>query len=303
MLTIIIAPESAPQIFRPPPLTPPTPTAPRLDWIDELLLERLRDAGTCKTWSLLNSLTDEQGPRDRVDGRMQRLRFLDRLKRLRALGLMFSFGRNNLSDTKPSKRRSTVRRRRPTVAKSASLTAVSAPTKSWVQEARRHDNQGQSQMDKETSAPNPPEPDVEQTESAEEAQRISEAASALAHLPRNQPRKMTGWLHGQHCWRGRLLVLRDGEVAPLNWSSRGRVLLLNYKNMEVPDFLRWGAIREDDVRFHKSPEAVLLGSRKAGVKEQPSIRKQAAARANGCAPCRDGRKRGRPPKSFQARPK
>jgi len=296
-----IAPESAPQIFRPPPLTPPAPAAPRLDWIDELLLERLRAAGTCKTWSLLNSVVDEQGSRGRVDGRMQRLRLLGRLKRLRALGLIFSFGRNNVSDAKPSKRRSTVRRRRPTVAKSASFTAVSAPTKSWVQEARRHDNQAQSQMDKAAPAPNPPEVDVKKTESAVEAQRISEAASALARLPRNQPRKMTGWLHGRHCWRGRMLVLRNGEVAPLNWSSRGRVLLLNYKNLDVPDFLRWGALREDDVRIYKCPSAVVLGTQKAGVKERPSKAKQDAARRNGCLPPRAGsRPRGRPRRSPPA---
>lgn len=275
---------------------------PKLDWIDKLLLERLRDAGTCKTWSLLNSIVDEQNPRDRTDGRLQRLRLLDRVKRLRALGLIFSVGRNNISDTKPSKRRSTIRRRRPTVANTASILAVSAPAKSSAHEAQRQGQQAQDQLNKGVSSPNSSAIDVAKTKSAEEAQRISQAASALARLPRNQNRRYTGWLRGKHCWRGRLLVLPNGEIAPLLWCSRGKVVLSGYrydplvdKHTEFLNYLRWVARREADVRLHKSPQAVLLGSRKSGIKEHPSLRKQEAARANGSMPTRRGR-RGRPKK-------
>jgi hypothetical protein len=133
---------------------------------------------------------------------------------------------------------------------------------------------------------------------------VSEAARQLARLPRNQPRKMTGWLHGQHCWRGRLLALPNGEVAPLLWCSRGRVVLSGYRDdplvdehTEFVNHLRWVARREHDVQLHKLPQAALLGSRKAGIKERPSLRKQEAARANGRLPPRPGRSRGRPSKS------
>ena len=141
------------------------------------------------------------------------------------------------------------------------------------------------------------------TESVQDTAQITQAAKTLARLPRRQKRKLTGWLHGQRCWRGRLLLLPDGEVAPLLWCNRGRVLLRNYRGMEVPDFLNWGGRREHDVRLHKSPEAVLLGSLKRGVRERRSELKASTARANGCSPCRNGKKRGRPPKSLQPRPK
>jgi hypothetical protein len=162
-------------------------------------------------------------------------------------------------------------------------------------------------MVSEPSIPCPPTIQIEKTVSGNVPERISEAARRLAKLPRNQPRKLTGWLHGQQCWRGRLLALPDGEVAPLYWCCRGRVLLAGYRddplvdeNTEFIKHLLWAVRREKDVRLYKRPEAVLLGSGKAGVKERPSLRKQEAARANGRQPPKAGsRSRGRPRTSSE----
>jgi hypothetical protein len=49
------------------------------------------------------------------------------------------------------------------------------------------------------------------------------------------------------------------------------------------------------IRRFKNPAAVLLGSRKRGIKERPSVTKASAARHNGNLPVRPGsRPRGRP---------
>jgi len=298
----IVAPPEAPQIFKPAPL-PPKPS--RLDWQDELLLERLHEAESCPIWSLLNLVADAQSPRDRTSGQLLRLQLWDRLKRLRRLGLAFTEGRNRVSSSKPAPaaQRPAVRGRRRTVRGLRAFRAVSADTGSGSQQAPCATHQVQRQMVSEPSIPCPPTIQIEKTVSGNVPERISEAARRLAKLPRNQPRKLTGWLHGQQCWRGRLLALPDGEVAPLYWCCRGRVLLAGYRddplvdeNTEFIKHLLWAVRREKDVRLYKRPEAVLLGSGKAGVKERPSLRKQEAARRNGAKPARRG-PRGRP-KAF-----
>ncbi len=291
---IIIAPPAPSQIAA--PKVPSSLAPPRLDWLDEQLLEHLRSAGTCKTWTLLNAVVNDQCPRDRADGRRQRLCLLERLRCLRKLGLVFPTGRNGVSATKPdpTQRQPAMRRRRRTVARSASVRAGSGATASKPSTPEFRALQAWVQVIAANRRTPPPPPAPAKTKSVPDPAQVAQAARSLARLPRNQPRRLTGWLHGEHCWRGRLLVLADGEIAPLLWCSRGRVLLRNHREMEWPDFLRWGGRREPDVRFHKCPEAVLLGSLKAGVKERPSRRKQEAARRNGLCPCRPGKARGRP---------
>jgi hypothetical protein len=125
---------------------------------------------------------------------------------------------------------------------------------------------------------------------------ISQAAHTLAAMPRRIKRKWTGWLHGEHCWRGRRIVLPNGEVAPLLWCSRGRVLLQNSRDLPFRDWLAWAARREHEVRVYKHPSAIALGQRKKGLRECPSEQKSEAARRNGRQPVRKGsRPRGRPP--------
>jgi hypothetical protein len=266
-------------------------------------VQRLRDAGTCPVWSLLNVVADEQVPHDRTAGRLLRLQLWDRLKRLRKLGLVFFIGRNRISATKAdsARRRPGTRRRRRTVASSRSILAVSgASSPTWFPLGCR-DLAVENQAVGGTPQPNVLANEPDESKTAPDPAHVTQAAKFLACLPRKQPRKLTGWLAGEHCWKGRLLILADGEVAPLLWCSRGKVLLRNYRDMEFPDYLLWGGKREHDVRFHKCPAAVLLGQQKRGVRERRSERKAEVVRRNGRQPPRPGsRPRGRPRRAADA---
>src|SRR5437773_11684056 len=85
VITTFVAPESAPQVLRP---TTSPPKSPRLDWIDQLLLDRLADAGSCPTWTLLNAVEVGHPADDRTRRRLVRLQLWDRLQRLRRWGLV-----------------------------------------------------------------------------------------------------------------------------------------------------------------------------------------------------------------------
>ena len=126
-------------------------------------------------------------------------------------------------------------------------------------------------------------------------QAISEAGRTLGKLPRRAKKHWTGWIGTRRCWRGRLVVLPEGGVAPVMWTSRGRVLLKNVHDLPFTDWAVWGARREKQLQIYRNPAAVILGQRKRGVRERRSDAKAEAARANGRLPPRPGRKpRGRP---------
>jgi hypothetical protein len=122
----------------------------------------------------------------------------------------------------------------------------------------------------------------------------SEAGRSLAGLRSQQPRKWIGWLHGEHCWRGRLVVLPGGEIAPLMWCRRGKLLLMIEDDLQFQSWVVWAAWREEEVQLFKHPAAVALGKMKRHVRERPSARKAQSARRNGRQPPRPGCKRGRP---------
>jgi hypothetical protein len=69
LITEIVAPFGAQQICPPPP---PPPPAPRLDSVDQRIVDAVRDVGPVKTWSLLNWLAEDEGARSRADGREAR---------------------------------------------------------------------------------------------------------------------------------------------------------------------------------------------------------------------------------------
>ncbi len=90
------------------------------------------------------------------------------------------------------------------------------------------------------------------------------------------------------------MVLPGGEVAPVVWCCRGRVLIQNIHDLPVIEWLNWGALLEDEVRPFKHPAAIALGRSKRGVREKKSEAKALAARENGS---RGGRRRGPTAKS------
>ena len=302
MITFIIAPVDRPQIAAP---KPPATVPPRLDWLDERLLEHLRDAGTCPTWTLLDIVADEASPRDRTAGRLLRLELFGRLKRLRALGLAFSFGRNWISATKPAPEtwRPAVKRRRRSVKRVRSNPAVSVGKVSVPQEAGYEAQKVHFQMDRvpPTSSPRPV--DAEQTESGNDSQRVSEAARQLSTLSRQAVRRLSGWISDEvRSFRNMQVALPGGRRVFVFGVLRGRLVFTSVPDGHVGDTggvgTSWGVVRADQVQIVKNEHAVILGKRKSGVKEKFSPRKAEVARRNCYLPPRPGsRPRGRPRRS------
>ena len=292
--SIIITPPDAPQIFKPMPV-PPKP--PRLDWQDELLLQRLREAGSCPVWSLCNAVADEEGTRDRTAGRLLRLELLGRLQRLRRLGLAFPVGRNWISASKPDPAARRPRRR--TVRGLRSIRAVSVRTGTGPPGAPSATHEVHRQMVSEPSAPCRPTIGVEKTESGEEPERIGEAARQLARLPRRPKRIWSGWLNDRvRTYRNMPIELLCGDRVYAFGARRGKVVYVREPNMCAGDpdeaGRSWGVVPAGAVEVVRNPHAVLLGRLKAGTSERPSALKAAAARANGRLLPRPGRRRGRP---------
>jgi hypothetical protein len=291
----VIGPEYTP----PKPPQPPPPAQPWLRQCDHQLLEHLRNAA-CPVWSLLNIVADAQGPRDRMAGRLLRLELLSRLKRLRRLGLAFPVGRNWISASKPdpAARRPAVRRRRRTVRELSSIRAVSADTGSGPQQTGKQPHPVRHELVKRRPAPCPPKIETEKTESGNAPERISEAARQLAKLPRNQPRKLTGWIGDRRGFLDLPVLLPNGRQAWVFGAQRNKVVVTYDKGRLLGTLTpqqRWGVLPASKVQIVKNEHAVILGKRKAGTKEVFSLRKQEAARANGRQPPGPGRQpRGRP---------
>ncbi len=298
LVQTIIAPAAAPQI--PAAQPPPAPASPRLDRVDLELLNAIGENGRygIPLWAVINWIADEHSPGSRDATRAFRLELWQRLKRLLHAGLVFRFGRKNVTLVKlpPIARRRARRARRPSVRQAASLN-----TGSTISPATGHETevpQKPIHFEAVRTKPQMPNPvrQVQKTESAATPIQVSDAARKLASLPRQQQKRFTGWLNRQHCWRGRLVVIPSGEAVPLIWCQRGRVLV-QYPDdsLEFLEYLRRAVLREKQVRFFRHPAAVLLGSRKKGVRETPSERKRLACRQNGCRACQNGKRRGRPP--------
>jgi hypothetical protein len=90
--------------------------------------------------------------------------------------------------------------------------------------------------------------------------------------------------------------LPNGEIAPVYWCSRNRVLL-QPNGRDHASYVMWAARNANEVQLFKNREAEMLGRLKRGIKERPSAAKAAAARMNGVRPCAPGKHRGRPRKS------
>jgi hypothetical protein len=133
---------------------------------------------------------------------------------------------------------------------------------------------------------------------------ISQAALALAHLPR-KAKKWSGWLNAKvRVYRNQRVALRSGEQdSALNTAYvfgvlGGRLVFTREPNGPAgdPDVVgkSWGVIRCGNVLIPKSPAAIVLGGLKRGRKEKFSTIKQFTCRENGSKPCSPGKRRGRP---------
>lgn len=126
---------------------------------------------------------------------------------------------------------------------------------------------------------------------------VHRAAVTLARRERGTRKKWTGFLSGERFWRGRRVVMPNGEDGAVYFVNRGRVLVVTDEICPVSGRSVF-AFKAQHLRPFKLPEAVLLGSRKAGRRERPSEMKVAACRLNARVPPRPGsRPRGRPSKS------
>lgn len=125
--------------------------------------------------------------------------------------------------------------------------------------------------------------------------KMSAAASALRSLPRKPVRMWTGWINGEHCWRGRLVILPDGNLGKVYGALRQKVIVRIDDSVSADGFVD-RVFDAQQLRIFKNPAAVELGWAKTGVTERKSELKARTSRANGAAPVRPGsRPRGRPP--------
>ena len=291
VISTIIAPPSAPQIL---PYTPAPPRSPILTGIDKRIIEAVRVHGVAKLWPLLDDLARQEGVTGRENRRNRRRELYTEVHQLIRAGALIGTGRNCIAlpgqpQPAPARRRPPVASRRPRRTGSATQLTASPAAAELANPPQNH-----------LVAPNTPPvhqlATAIQTKSAVTQEQISEAARSVAKLPRNQSRRWTGWIDGQRCWRGRLVLTPAGDVLPLLMANRGRVLLQEISDQDLPVIEIWlrTVWRSEEVKIAKHPAAVLLGKRKRGIVERPSEAKQRAARQNGVRPCRPGRHRGRP---------
>jgi hypothetical protein len=218
----IVAPVDRPQVAAPKPA--PAPAPPRLDRLDERLLEHLRDAGSCPTWTLLDIVADEQAPRDRTAGRLLRLDLLGRLKRLRRLGLAFLVGRNWVSDTRPdpAMRRPAGRRRR-TGSGLRHNRGVSADKRLPHPPKQESPHQVGAQLLHQTPASYSADMGGGNIKIAPDRALIAQAARNLARLPRRPVRRWSGMIGPIRSYRGMVVRLPDGREVYALGARRGQV--------------------------------------------------------------------------------
>lgn len=305
MLSVFIAPVASPLSK---PSLPALP--PHLDALDKRLVEILGEEGESLIMSLLNSHVIEQNPESRQEGRQLWREAWSNLRRLLRLRVIFRVGRKAVSlhpppsqPLAPRRRRKSWRASSPTVSPfsalhvgSTSNGAITEPPSIPVQIEEPHvpaNKFGRSALQQ-------PQQEIKSVPSREE---ISVAASSLARRPRNQRRRWTGWIGKIHAYRNMPILLPNGERAVVFGVLRRKVVWSLTENYLAGGIigagLNWGVLPMSDVRISRNFNAQLLGARKAGVREKPSLPKAHAARLNGKRPCHAGRRRGRPRKPWR----
>jgi hypothetical protein len=300
LMSIITAPPEAPQQYAPSPQPSP---APRLDSVDRRIIEAVRDVGPVKTWSLLNWLAQDEGERSRTDGRVARLNLWDRVRRLKRLKVIFGVGRNEVAATKRSRQpaRPRPRRRKRSVVSAPEFCGVSATCPPPMQTLAESNEPPETQMVQVTAPKGADEQEPQESKTAPDPAQVAQAAQNLARLPRRPKRRWSGWIGSARSYRNMPIRLSGGREVYAFGVMHGRIVFTAQPDGAVGAVQGlgdvWGVVPAHLVEVVKNPAAVLLGSLKRGVREAPSATKASAARANGCKPCRAGRKRGRPRRS------
>lgn len=291
LISEIVAPVDAHQVYVPPPQPPP-----RLDPVDLAIQQEVQRHGRygCHIWKVLNAISRAEEPGGRDEERRFRLHLWHRLKGLLHRDLLFPFGRKSVSSVKVPRERAVRRKRRfragSTLPQSGETCTAPAP------KDLSFNCLGQSGPVATFRV------DAGKTQTAVTPEALSKAGRALAILPRKQRRKLTGLLHGKRTRRGQRILLPGGRQAFL-WGRKQRKVVWSLDPNELLCGVlsagkEWGVLPESEVTLEMNAAAVALGQGKRGTKEAPSTLKAASCRANGCRPVRPGRRpRGRPVRS------
>jgi len=141
--------------------------------------------------------------------------------------------------------------------------------------------------------------------SANSSVEISAAARALGSRTkqlfgnrRSERRVWTGFIQGKRCWKGRTVILPDGNVGRIKSVRRGNAIVLVTEQKESVKTTIDKSFPAVSLRIWKDPAAVALGRRKRGRIERKSPKKLLSCQLNAAKPTRFGSKRrGRPRKS------
>lgn len=238
---ILVAPPTAPQTAARPAVraapVPALPPPPKLDWLDQFIVDFVRENERVKTWQALNAAAQELTPRSRSEAREARLRLLPRIRRLLRRGLLFRAGRNSVATFKrtgnPRPRRP--RRRKPAVTKTNSQNAVSAIIPATTPEQPRQANQVHREVLAASRVGEQPTPTGPKTESAPDPALVSQAASELASQSRKR-RRWGGWFNdGVRSYRNQPIQLRDGRRVYVRGVRRGLVVFVREPNGHIGD--------------------------------------------------------------------
>ena len=291
------------------PPSPPKPVVRELADCRVLHYLRERQGQPCHVMQMLNALTKLDRPRNRMERRRSFRWHLERLPILLREGVIRRCGRKHVillargqalppTPSPVGPRRAEVEYAK-RLAIEARLHALAVHRREPQPELAAVANEPISESDECALHPVPPEQAPVVAEPSLTPDDLLEAvhlsAVALARLPRKPKRKWSGWIDDRNrIWRGRHIVTPEGDVMGAAIAHRGRVLAYHLAD-EVPHGVRpFRALTVDQVQLWRNPAAIVLGSRKAGVRERPSAVKQATARRNGAMPCRPGKRRGRP---------
>jgi hypothetical protein len=273
VIDIIIAPESAPQVYVPPlggvehPLALP-------------FMHAMRRHGNSPVglWRVINGLAKARQPEARAQRRCLCLRFWGAVRELLRVRVLVRHGPLIATAdfaTRPKPRSQVRRPSRPVNSKVPLLPSVGASTgkkggsnavMATAEKAGNHSQVPQAEIVAENQAILASVPEAKSATPT--LAEVTEAAAALARRPRRVERPWTGYLAGERIKRGTLVQVPSGDVLPVYVALRGKVLVA------LPDEPRYASrvydrYDADQVRRVKLPEAALLGRQPPGPRGRP----------------------------------